>query len=326
MKPIGGYFELELTKGQEYHRNALRLNTGRNAFEYVLRVKKYSKVFLPYYTCEVMVETLKKTGVRFEYYALDKSLYPILDFSGLTGGDVVVYTNYFGICDENINKISNESVNLIIDNSQAFYSLPIKELDTFYSARKFFGVPDGAYLYTNRYCEDSFAQDLSYARFEHLLGRIDAGAEIFYPSFKSNDLSLKGQDIKIMSNLTQRLLMGIDYKSASKIRQENFNVLHRALDKTNMLKFGFSKVNVPLVYPYLISNGHEVKMRLIEQKVFIPTYWPHLLETAIKESWEYFLAENLISLPVDQRYGKPEMLNILKCMEEIIGKNIMFNL
>lgn len=318
MKPIGGYFELELAKGQEYHKNALRLNTGRNAFEYVLRVKKYSKVFLPYYTCEVMMETLRKTGIHIEYYAIDESLYPILDFSGLAVGDVVVYTNYFGICDENINKISNENINIIIDNSQAFFSLPVKELDTFYSTRKFFGVPDGAYLYTNRYVEGSLPKDMSYTRFEHLLGRIDDGAERFYSSFKSNDWSLKGQDIKVMSNLTQRLLMGIDYKRASNIRQENFNVLHRVLGKTNMLKFSFSKVNVPLVYPFLTGNGHEIKMRLIEQKIFIPTYWPHLLKSAKRGSWEYFLAENLISLPVDQRYGETEMLSILKCMEEIV--------
>lgn len=30
MKPIGGYFSLELPRGEEYHKNAIRLNTGRN--------------------------------------------------------------------------------------------------------------------------------------------------------------------------------------------------------------------------------------------------------------------------------------------------------
>jgi len=35
MNSIGGYFELELLRREEYHKNAIRLNTGRNAFEYV---------------------------------------------------------------------------------------------------------------------------------------------------------------------------------------------------------------------------------------------------------------------------------------------------
>ena len=32
MKEIGGYFELELTKGIEYHSELLKLNSGRNIF------------------------------------------------------------------------------------------------------------------------------------------------------------------------------------------------------------------------------------------------------------------------------------------------------
>ena len=34
---IGGYFELELRNGAYYHKDAIRLNTARNCFEYILR-------------------------------------------------------------------------------------------------------------------------------------------------------------------------------------------------------------------------------------------------------------------------------------------------
>ena len=33
---IGGYFELELSKGEHYHKGALRLNTARNCLESLL--------------------------------------------------------------------------------------------------------------------------------------------------------------------------------------------------------------------------------------------------------------------------------------------------
>lgn len=39
MKAIGGYFELELNDGHEWHASAMRLNTARNVFEYVLRAE-----------------------------------------------------------------------------------------------------------------------------------------------------------------------------------------------------------------------------------------------------------------------------------------------
>lgn len=62
---IGGYFGLELQKKKEYHQNAIRLNTGRNAFEYILRAKNYTKVYLPYYTCDVMLEPINKLNLKY---------------------------------------------------------------------------------------------------------------------------------------------------------------------------------------------------------------------------------------------------------------------
>ena len=60
MDVIGGYFSLELPLIEEYHKNAIRLNTGRNCLEYILRVRGYKKVYIPYYTCEVILEPFKK--------------------------------------------------------------------------------------------------------------------------------------------------------------------------------------------------------------------------------------------------------------------------
>ena len=47
LKPIGGYLELELPKGNEYYPDLVRLNTGRNALEYILIQKNIIKfIFL----------------------------------------------------------------------------------------------------------------------------------------------------------------------------------------------------------------------------------------------------------------------------------------
>ena len=74
MNPIGGYFSLELTVKECCHPNALALNTGRNCLEYVLRCRKYSKVFIPYYTCGVVMEPFHKLGVAYEYYHINQQL------------------------------------------------------------------------------------------------------------------------------------------------------------------------------------------------------------------------------------------------------------
>ena len=65
MKSIGGYFELELSSSGEYFPKSIALNTGRNAFEYILKVRYYKKVYIPYYTCDVMLEPIKKLKVDY---------------------------------------------------------------------------------------------------------------------------------------------------------------------------------------------------------------------------------------------------------------------
>ena len=70
--PIGGYFELELPYCFEYHKNAIPLNSGRFCFEYLLRCRKYKKVYIPYYTCDSVIEPVIKLGIDYEFYHIDK--------------------------------------------------------------------------------------------------------------------------------------------------------------------------------------------------------------------------------------------------------------
>ena len=164
MKEIGGYIELEFKEGQPFHSSAIALNTTRNCFEYVLRAKKIKKILIPHFTCDVMLEPINKLGVIFQYYHIDSNLEPIIT-NETSQNNALLYTNYFGIKQNVIKKLHKKFGNLIIDNSQAFYHFPVKNVDTFYSARKFFGVPDGAYLYTDKFIPgNNIEQDFSFNR------------------------------------------------------------------------------------------------------------------------------------------------------------------
>lgn len=311
MNSIGGYFELELPQGEEYHSNAIRLNTGRNAFEYVLRAKKYKKVYLPFYTCDVMFEPITKLNLKFEFYSIDSNFLPIFNFRNVMENELFVYNNYFGICDEQIKEVASRCDNIIIDNSQAFYSIPIQGVDTFYSPRKFFGLPDGAYLYTDNLLDYKLEKDISFKRCEHLLGRIDSGAETHFQTYKMNSKSLSNQPIMEMSNLTQRLLTSIDYNTISDKRRQNFIFFHNELRVKNKLQFNISSLEVPMVYPLLVDNGVLLKKRLLANKIYVATYWPNVLDWAKPNSFEFNLAQNLILIPVDQRYNIDVLSRIL---------------
>jgi len=42
LEAIGGYFGLELNKGKELHKGAIKLNTGRNALKYIFLAYNYN--------------------------------------------------------------------------------------------------------------------------------------------------------------------------------------------------------------------------------------------------------------------------------------------
>ena len=148
-KAIGGYFELELPLKKEYHKNALRLNSGKNCLEYILRARQYKKVYIPYYTCDIILRPFEKLHIAFEFYHINIHL-ELAQEINLREGEALLYTNYFGLKQHYVELLANKYVSqLIVDNTQAFFAKPLDGIDTFYTCRKFFGVSDGAYLYTD---------------------------------------------------------------------------------------------------------------------------------------------------------------------------------
>lgn len=312
MNEIGGYFELELNDGEHYHKEALRLNTARNCFKYVLLARGYKRVYMPYYTCEVMLQPLMELNIRYDFYHVNESLEPV-ELPELESTDAFLYTNYYGLKQSCVERLANHyRSQLIVDNAQAFYASPLEGIDTFYSARKFFGVPDGAYLYTTRLLDMEFERDKSYSRVQHLLQRIDEGAEEAYGIFKENEGLLDNQPIKEMSRLTERILRGIDYEKVKKRRIENFLYLDKELGKMNKFQLTLPKNSVPMVYPFLTDNGGYLRSKLIANKIFVAQYWPNVLEWCKQDSIEYKLTSGVVPLPIDQRYSKLYMNEILK--------------
>src|SRR5690606_14912956 len=114
------------------------------------------------------------------------NLHSIIDFK-MSPTECLLYTNYFGIKETTVNRLSRAVKNLIIDNSQAFFSKPLKGIDTFYSCRKFFGVSDGAYLQSNNLISTKLDRDISVLRVSHLIKSIDLGVEDGYQDYLDNN-------------------------------------------------------------------------------------------------------------------------------------------
>ena len=310
-KSIGGYFELELNNLKSvFHENAIGLNTGRNALEYILKARAIQKMFIPYFTCDVLLEPLRKLKIPYEFYSINELLEPLFDFSDLEDNDGFLYTNYFGLKDSYIRELSIVCEQLVVDNAQAFYAKPINNIPTFYSPRKFFGVSDGAFLFCETKLKQVFERDVSYKRMSHLLIRKDLSAEEGYLDFVKNDELLKNQSIKLMSTLTKDILKTIDYKSGAKKRIENYRFLEVVLKSSNQLTLQLDQESVPMVYPYW-PKDITLKKRLHDNKIYTACYWPNVKKSCGENSLEFRLACEVIYLPIDQRYRIKDMIKIL---------------
>jgi hypothetical protein len=315
MNSIGGYFGLELTKRNEYHDRAIRLNTGRNALEYLLFAGNYEKIYLPYYTCDVLLEPIKKLNTTPIFYSIDDNFEPVFDFSSIRNKECFLYTNYFGLKDKFIKFLTKKCSNLIVDNAQAFYSVPLEKIDTFYSPRKFFGVTDGAYLYSDKNIEVELHKDISHQRFDHSLRRIDCGAEDGYAYFLRNDELLSSMPILEMSNLTQKILESIDYIQISKVRKKNYQYLHRVLKDFNQIYLELNSGQVPMVYPFY-TNKTNLRKILIENNIYTAQYWPNVLDWVPEDSNEWRFTTNIIHLPIDQRYSEKDLDKIITIISD----------
>ena len=70
----------------------------------------------------------------------------------------------------------------------------------------------------------------------------------------------------------------------------------------------------PMVYPFM-TDDESLRDQLIKNKVFVARYWPNVLEWCQEKDLEYKLANRIIPLPIDQRYGEMEMNYIVEILK-----------
>ena len=153
-------------------------------------------------------------------------------------------------------------------------------------------------------------QDTSFERVSHLIKRADIDAKFGYQDFCTNEDSLENEPVEIMSNFTQKILKSIDYEKIKKQRIENFNTLHKKLQKTNELKIDINSSDVPMVYPYMIKK-EGLRKHLINNEIYVAQYWQPLESDTIEADFQKYI----LPLPIDQRYNKKDIQRIIEVIE-----------
>ncbi len=320
MKPIGGYFEWEFPQLRDFelHDRSVLLNSGRHSLEYILRgLGHVKKLYIPYFTCEVVLQPLTRLQIPYSFYHIDENL-EIANQIQLTDCEYILYTNYYGIKDVYVaDLIKIYGDHLIIDNAQALYAPSYAQANQFYSPRKFMGMPDGGIAVTNfpSYAED-LPLDESWNRCSHLLKRHELIPSEGYMDFRENSKKVAETALRRMSELSKHILQSVDLDAIRSRRLANFNKLHESLGSDNRLSIpSVDSFACPLVYPYWTDDA-DLKKRLISNNIFVATYWPNVLEWCKAADVEYQLTSNTVCIPIDQRYNQEDMNGIIKIVQD----------
>ena len=316
-REIGGYFELEHFTGEHYHDCAIKLNCGRACLEYLIKLRDIRKILLPDYLCDSVSNLCCRCGLEIKTYQINESFLP----EGLDDieGSWLYLVDYYGqLTDESIQYYAGQySGRVILDESQNFFVGQRVGLDTLYTCRKWFGVSDGAYLYTARseQLDTHIPQAKSAQSMGYLLGRFESNASNFFGESKANNKRFGDVPLQTMSALTDNILCGVDYEHVKAVRNENYDVVCDALSGNNQLR-NLRRPAVPFVYPLLVDGARRIRERAAKRFVYIPTLWPNVIKDSAAGKVARRYSADILPLPIDQRYDQQDMRRMIEVVRE----------
>ena len=77
--------------------------------------------------------------------------------------------------------------------------------------------------------------------------------------------------------------------------------MHSALHKLNKLDIE----NGLFAYPLMMDDAARIRKHLINKKIYVPVLWPDY-DVGANDIEKSFI-NNILPLPIDQRYGREEM-------------------
>jgi hypothetical protein len=318
--------------------NVVLTTSGRGAISLLLEQVKprVKRALLPSYICDSVILPFEQAGYELTYYDVDRTFKPTdMDLIKNSNTGVFLHMGYFGfstnkILSDLISKLKSESVITIEDVTHTLFSeqsKPIKSDFIIGSIRKWFGIPSGGFLASDKIMKfeliDANVDFINirmsslHQKFEYINSGNESMKATYLSGFNRVEQILD-EDIKPykIDHESELIIKNLDNKELQSDRQRNYDFLLKHLRDVDGIEVIFNDVEndvTPMFFPiYVKSNRDELRRRLIEKEIYCPVHWPtpkqvngHL-NIATKSIYD-----SILSIPCDQRYQIEDMRRII---------------
>ncbi|MBR5420283.1 MAG: hypothetical protein IK115_03945 [Lachnospiraceae bacterium] len=307
----GGFLPLELGRGKEpfseYGDRLSRFNCVKAALDFLIKQLAVKRIFLPYYYCPSTTAALKATGAELVFYHIDEELKP--ETLPDEEDSAVILVDFFGVRrDESVERAKSfKNAQVILDRAHDIFAEAVMagNIHNVYSAKKFYGVPDGAFLISESAAPCRLPDSRANEYAGYLLKAYEEGTNAAYAMKKEADLFLASH-YGPMSALSRGLLANADHMAMKEIREANYKKLYEAFRETNRLQL--PECCPAYLFPLLLpEQGRRIKKALIEEKIYISTLWAGKELAESGTDFEQGMRDDTVFLPLDQRYDAADM-------------------
>lgn len=302
------------------------------------------KVLLPSYTCDTVITPFIEKGWECYYFPVNHKLKidrtAVLELFSMHRFDLMVVHPYYGVDLDNdeiemLQYVHSQGCKIVVDLTQCIFSNQRLEFVDYYtgSYRKWFAIPDGAFLETN---DESLLSDSELKENETFVSlQTDAmylrglyfttgNEEIKSISRRLNKMAVNKVDANVqphkMAKVSLKIMATEDLEHNQRQRLDNFQFLFehlQGIDKCKLLCENMSEITTaPLYFMIFVPDRSQLQATLASHQVYAPLIWPVEYEEVLVNDVVKNIYDTILAIPIDQRYNQSDMSKIVNIIKE----------
>ena len=310
-----------------------------------LYIGENNTVLIPAYTCQTVITPFEEAGWKCVYYSIKRDLRinvaSLMDLVQCHHPSAVVVHPYCGMElnkqeEEAIRQIGESGVSVILDLTQCIFSTkryPFVSY-TIGSLRKWFPIPDGAFLECNASTIAIVQPEIENLEFTkrnlaamYLRGQYFGNGEqrtkdiSIWLNKSANKLAKSNVSPHRISDIAYNLLKKEHFSENQNRRLKNYTYLFGNIRDSSQIKKVCQNLTevttAPLYFTIYVQDRSSLQRVLAQKAIYAPVIWPVDDERVLVDKDVRYIFGHLLAIPCDQRYDMDDMQRIVTIINNI---------